>query len=210
MLAKGVTKCKTQDIARSSGRLLIWNMDIIEFFEANAGKWLSQRTHHHLAMSRSESGKAEVQIEPLTASHPAVIQLCQHGNLDTDRALCGVRITWNGMMAAETRQQTGTSLLVALQSGNDRQSGQLLQQNGRKDLLTGRYTLGSDEVLTLITEAESWYLEERLWLAGPNLRLRTSLLQQAGGFQSAAFCSEIRIGGGQTPAQSQPEVATTP
>ncbi len=191
-------------------------MNIIEFFVAYSGKWLSQRTSHNLAWPRSrsvsagesESGKAEVQIELLTAAQPEVIQLCQHGNLAAAKALCGARITWKGMMAAETQQQVGTTLLVALATGDDLNQGHLLQQNGRTGLLTGRYLLGADEVLTLTTASESLSLEERLWFAGPNLRLRTSLLKQANGFSSAAFCSEIRIGGVQPPASAAP-VATS-
>ncbi|WP_448565115.1 phycobiliprotein lyase [Trichothermofontia sp.] len=170
-------------------------MNIIEFFEANAGKWLSQRTSHDLTWPRSESGKAEVQFEVLAASQPEVIQLCQHGNWVTSRALCGARITWKGMMAAETQQKTGITLLVAIQAEDDLNRGYLLQQNGRKGLLAGHYLLGSDDVLTLTTQSDTLYLEERLWFAGPNLRLRTSLLKQPKGFSSAAFCSEIRIGG---------------
>ncbi|UZQ55919.1 phycobiliprotein lyase [Trichothermofontia sichuanensis B231] len=184
-------------------------MNIIEFFEANAGKWLSQRTSHNLAWPGSESGKAEVQIDLLTASQPEVIQLCQQGNLAAAQALCGARITWKGMMAAETQQQIGTTLLVALATGDNLNQGQLLQQNGRKGLLSGRYLLGSDEVLTLTTASESLYLEERLWFAGPNLRLRTSLLKQPNGFSSATFCSEIRIGGSQSPAAVAPVVTSS-
>lgn len=183
-------------------------MDIIEFWEANVGKWLSQRTSHDLALPRSESGKAEVLIERLETTHPEVVQLCQQGQLAPDLALWSARITWKGMMAAETQQQTGTSLLVALQSGDDPAQGHLLQQNGRKELLQGHYSLGSDAVLTLNTASGTVHLEERLWFAGPNLRLRTSLLKQADGLSSAAFCSEIRIGGIQPPTPTAP--ATTP
>ncbi|WP_448573817.1 phycobiliprotein lyase [Trichothermofontia sp.] len=185
-------------------------MDIIEFLEANVGKWLSQRTSHDLALPRSESGKAEVYIERLETSHPEVVQLCQQGQLAADLTLWGARITWKGMMAAATQPQTGTSLLVVLSSNDDPTQGDLLQQNGRKGLLRGHYSLGNDEVLTLITASETLHLEERLWFAGPNLRLRTSLLKQADGFSSAAFCSEIRIGGVQPPAPTAPATATTP
>lgn len=185
-------------------------MDIIEFWEANVGKWLSQRTSHDLALPRSESGKAEVFIERLETAHPEVVQLCQQGQLASDRALWSARITWKGMMAAETQQKTGTTLLVAIQSDDDRTQGHLLQRNGRQELLRGHYSLGSDEVLTLITASNTMHLEERLWFAGPNLRLRTSLLKQADGLSSAAFCSEIRIGGVQPPTQTSPATATTP
>ena len=46
--------------------------------------------------------------------------------------------------------------------------------------------MGSDDVMTLITEDETMFSEERFWFASPNLRLRTSVLKRADGV-SVAF-----------------------
>ena len=34
---------------------------------------------------------------------------------------------------------------------------------------------------------------ERFWFASPNLRLRTSTVQRFGGFNTATFCTEMRV-----------------
>jgi hypothetical protein len=60
--------------------------------------------------------------------------------------------------------------------------------------VAGRYRVGEDGALTLITEYETMSTEERLWFASPNLRMRTSILKRFGGFSMASFCSEIRMG----------------
>jgi len=72
--------------------------------------------------------------------------------------------------------------------------------------VAGRYVMGNDDALVLITEYESMYSEERLWFASPNLRLRTSVLKRFGGFSMASFCSEIRMGTS-TPPQTETQVA---
>jgi hypothetical protein len=64
--------------------------------------------------------------------------------------------------------------------------------DGNSQKISGRYITGSDDVLTLITESEDLYAEERLWYLIPNLRLRTSVVKRANGFTLASFCSEIR------------------
>ena len=74
--------------------------------------------------------------------------------------------------------------------------GKLLRDVGyaEKAEVAGRYIIGSDDAMTLITEYETMYSEERIWFASPNLRLRTSILKRFGGFSMASFCSEIRMG----------------
>jgi hypothetical protein len=76
-------------------------------------------------------------------------------------------------------------------------TGKLLREMGyaEKTPVAGRYIMGSDDALTLITEYETMSSEERLWFASPNLRLRVSVLKRFGGFSMASFTSEIRMGG---------------
>ncbi|NJM85746.1 MAG: phycobiliprotein lyase, partial [Leptolyngbyaceae cyanobacterium RM2_2_21] len=94
----------------------------------------------------------------------------------------------------KTKHQLGTTFLVLLKP-DQADSGQLLRQqaNDFKAPVAGRYTL-ADDVLTIVTADPSLKLEERLWFANPNLRMRTSLIETADGFSVASFCSEIRRG----------------
>ncbi len=168
-------------------------MDIVEFFALSAGKWLSQRTSHHLAFRQQEGGKSQIVIEVLAADHPQVAQLCEQYQFDPAAALCGARVTWDGTMEWDKEKHTGSSVLVAIpeQMG----SGYLLRDMGyaEKAPVAGRYAMVDDE-LVLTTEYESMYSKERIWFESPNVRLRHSILKRFGGFSMASFCSEIRQG----------------
>lgn len=172
-------------------------MDIVEFFQQSSGKWFSQRTSHHLAFKQSEGGKSELQIELLDKTDPAVIQLCEQYEMDPALALCGARVTWDGTMEWDSEKHEGSTVLVPIADPTNSNEGKLLREMGyaEKAPVAGRYVMGVDDALTLVTEYETMYSEERLWFASPNLRLRTSILKRFGGFSMATFCSEIRLGG---------------
>jgi CpeS-like protein len=179
-------------------------MDITEFFEQSSGKWFSQRTSHHLAFKQTESGKSELQIEMLPKDDPEVIKLCQQNEVDPALALCGARVTWQGTMEWDEEKHEGSTVLVPIADPEKANEGKLLRESGyaEKAPVAGRYVMGADDALVLITEYETMYSEERLWFASPNLRLRTSILKRFGGFSMASFCSEIRMGVTQQPAKT--------
>ena len=186
-------------------------MDIQEFFEQSAGKWFSQRTSHHLAFKQAENGKSNITIEMLSADDSEVAKLCQQYDIDPRLALCGARVTWDGMMEwdgegnADKEQHKGSTVLVPVPDPDKPNEGQLLREMGyaEKAPVAGRYIMGSDDALTLITDYETMYSEERLWFASPNLRLRTSILKRFGGFSMASLSSEIRMGVTQAPKQTE-------
>jgi len=172
-------------------------MDIIEFFEQSSGKWFSQRTSHHLAFKQTESGRSDIVIDLLNKDDPAVVALCQQYEIDPALALCGARVTWDGTMEWDKEKHEGSTVIVPVADADQPSEGKMLREQGyaEKAPVAGRYVMGDDDSLTLITEYETMYSEERLWFASPNLRLRTSILKRFGGFSMATFCSEIRIGG---------------
>lgn len=172
-------------------------MNITEFFQQSSGKWFSQRTSHHLAFKQSESGKSDIVIETLAKDAPEVIKLCEQYEIDPSLALCGARVTWNGTMEWDEEKHVGSTVLVPVADADKPNEGKLLREQGyaEKAPVAGRYVMGDDDSLTLITDYETMYSEERLWFASPNLRLRTSILKRFGGFSMATFCSEIRMGG---------------
>ncbi len=182
-------------------------MNIVEFFEQSSGKWFSQRTSHHLAFKQSESGKSDIRIEMIDKDAPDVIKLCEQYEVDPSLALCGARVTWDGTMEWDEEKHSGNAVLVPIADEDSPNRGKLLRDMGyaEKTPVAGRYVMGEDGALTLITEYETMYSEERLWFASPNLRLRTSILKRFGGFSMATFCSEIRMGGAKpdTPEASE-------
>jgi hypothetical protein len=105
----------------------------------------------------------------------------------------------------DKEQHSGSTVLVPIADPDKPNEGQLLREMGyaEKAPVAGRYIMGSDQALTLITDYETMYSEERLWFASPNLRLRTSILKRFGGFSMASLCSEIRLGVGQAPKAAE-------
>lgn len=182
-------------------------MDIQEFFEQSAGKWFSHRTSHHLAFKQSESGKSDIVIETLPNDHPEVIKLCEQYEIDPALASCGARVSWNGTMEWDEEKHVGSTVLVSVPDAENPQEGRLLREIGyaEKVPVAGRYIMGNDGALTLITEYETMSSEERLWFASPNLRMRVSVLKRFGGFSMASFTSEIRMGGAASAASQAAE-----
>jgi CpeS-like protein len=179
-------------------------MDIQDFFQQSAGRWFSQRTSHVLATQQSENGKSNIQIDHLEGSAPAVIQLCQQHSVDPSLALCGISIVSESSLDLSSRKTVTSTLLVPLANPQNPSEGKLLHQTspGKPATGTGSYSIGSDDALTLITESDTLYTEERIWFASQNLRLRTSVLKLQDGFSLASFCTEIRLGVTQAPAPS--------
>jgi hypothetical protein len=168
-------------------------MDIVEFFQLSNGKWFSQRSN--LAAKNSPGGRSDLYIEALTPTDPAVIHVCEQHQVDPSQALCGVRIRWDGSMEMDREKYAGSTVLVPISNSRLGNEGTLLRNNGSAESsLTSRYIMGTDDALTVITESDSLYVEERVWFASPNLRLRTRILRQSDGVSSASFCSEIRMG----------------
>lgn len=176
-------------------------MDIQTFFQQSVGKWVSQRTSHRLAQNQSEGAKADLIMEMLGQDDPALVQLCQQQGGDPEQAY-GLKITWtNGIVDRNPKPQSGTSLLVALPDAlQGSNQGQMISRINSAAPVVGRYAIGEDQVLTLITEAGERHVEERIWFASENFRLRTGVVSCNGNTDLATFCSEIRMGGA-PPAQ---------
>lgn len=184
-------------------------MDITEFFQQSAGKWVSQRTSHHLVQNQTENAKSDLVMEVLSTEDPAVVQLCQQHQVNPSQALWGLKLTWNGNVDRNPKPQSGSSLLVIVPETDQPNRGRFLRQasNSTKPIV-GCYALEEDEVLVLSTEDANLYAEERIWFANPNFRLRTSVLKRNGNYTSAAFCSEIRMGGSASAAKPATAEAT--
>lgn len=174
-------------------------MDIIEFFEQSAGKWFSQRTSQHLAETKSVADSTDLWIDSLEKNNPDVLQLCRDRKVDPALVLCAVKVRWENKPLYNEPKQMGSTLLVAIGDRADCKQGQLLRQAGPGMTWRGanisRFAIGNDDAVTIITESDRLFAEERLWFAGDNLRLRTSTVKDDKGYSLLSFCSEIRMGG---------------
>ncbi|MGL5082488.1 MAG: phycobiliprotein lyase [Microcoleaceae cyanobacterium] len=170
-------------------------MNITEFLELSAGKWFSQRTIHNFSSGKLLAGKSTLTVEILPPNDSGVIDLCDRAQVNSSAAWGGLKTTWDGTSEGVAQKQTGSILLVPVTNSDQSTAGQLLQErvSSPRHLLKGHYSLGSDQVLTLVTESADCSTEERLWYLIPNLRLRTTVIKSATGLIQASFCSEIRL-----------------
>ncbi|BAY66249.1 hypothetical protein NIES22_63620 [Calothrix brevissima NIES-22] len=185
-------------------------MNIEEFFELSAGKWFSHRTSHILASQESESGKSNIIIEMLTADLPEVIKLCQINEVNPSHVGCAIKVTGSSAIAGDKEKHSGTNILVSIPDADNPNQGNFLwdKGNAEKASVAGRYTLGSDEALTLTIQSETISTQERLWFASPNLRMRVSVIKHQGGYSLTSFTSEIRMGGAPATAKAAPAANT--
>jgi hypothetical protein len=171
-------------------------VDGLEFFQRSAGKWKSQRTTHHLAFRRSETGDSEIFVEALDAQHPKIVEICQMHTYDPSLAIGGAFVSWDGSMAWDKEDEThsGSTVFALIPDADNPLAGTLLRERGYAEIvpIAGRYHIDELEGLVLVTEYETMLTVERFWFAHPDLRLRTSTVQRFGGFNTATFCTESR------------------
>ncbi len=174
-------------------------MTIQDFLEISVGKWFSQRTSHQLASQQSDQGSADIMIEMLAADHPHVVALSQQHQVNASQIGSGLQVTaqtapqWHAPKNAIATKTI--NLLVPIAAADNGATGQLLWTANDQHMPLGKFSLGEDEALTLFLSYQSTQIEERIWFASPNLRLRTSVQKGSAGWSLASFCSEIRMGG---------------
>lgn len=173
-------------------------MDAMEFFQLSTGKWRSQRTTHHLAFKRSEAGESNILVEALGADHPKVIEICELHQVDPKLAIGGAFVSWQGAMGwdREDENHEGSTVFSLIPDADNPRQGSLLRERGYAEIVpvAGRYEMDDEDALVLITEYETMSSIERFWFVSPSIRMRTSTVKRFGGFSTATFCTEFRVG----------------
>jgi hypothetical protein len=169
-------------------------MDINKFLEQTAGNWFSQRTTYKIDKNQVENSKADLRIKILPPAHHQITQLCQQHHLNSKLSLGAIASSWDNSPDWSKPKQQGSTMLVLIANKHDSQTGTIFRliDNSDKQVILGRYVLGNDGALTLILEQENHCVEERIWFASPNLRLRTSIIKNGDEFTTTSFYSEIR------------------
>jgi len=173
-------------------------MDVMEFFQLSTGVWRSQRTTHHLAFKRTEAGESEIQVEALAADHAKVVEICQIHDVDPKHAIGGAFVSWHGAMGwdKDDENHEGSTVFALIPDIDQPRNGTLLRERGYAEIVpvAGQYHMDDDGGLVLTTEYETMSSIERFWFPSPSLRMRTSTVKRFGGFATATFCTEFRLG----------------
>ncbi|MDJ0657864.1 MAG: phycobiliprotein lyase [Crocosphaera sp.] len=167
-------------------------MEIQTFLESCVGQWFSQRSSYQFDTEKAESHKSELTVEWLDTDDSLLVSLCQQHRIDPDRAIGGQKASWNSSTDYSQKKQVGNATMIIIPDSHQPQTGQIIQTFQSQPSFQGHYSLGEDEALTLTLNVGDFSLEERIWFASPNLRLRTSLMKGQNGYSRSAFYSEIR------------------
>ena len=169
-------------------------MDIKAFLNLCTGNWFSQRTNYNLSEEKTESSKADLSITMISSEESQIAQLCQQYRIDPQQSLGGLLYSWDNSVDWGKPKQQGSSLMVFVEDTEDTTKGKLITNATLKPDVksVGTYILGQDEALTLTINTEDIHVEERLWFASENLRLRTNVIKNSTGITRTTFYSEIR------------------
>ena len=169
------------------------SMDIQAFLNLCAGKWFSQKTNYYSGVETSQSSKADLEITLILPEEQKIKNICQNHRLDPNASLGGLFYSWDTSVDWGKPKEIGSSLMVFLPNVENSNLGTLITENDSCQL--GKYFLGLDQSLTLTVETtdQKIELEERLWFASDNLRLRTTAIKdRANDIINTTFYSEIR------------------
>jgi len=167
----------------------------MDFFRMSEGRWVSQRTTHHLAMRRTELGRLEITASVLPPDAPKVAEICTMHDIDPARAVGGATVSWQGSMDWDEAEQTqqGATVLVLVPDQDNPRAGQLLREKGYAETspVVGRYEVDDQDGLVLRTDYSTMSSVERFWFPDEKTRLRTSTV--IGLSNTASFCVETRL-----------------
>ena len=168
--------------------------DALSFFRLSCGRWMSQRSQHHLLHRRAEAGASFIVVEELFKGDERLADIATRNGEDVSRIVGGCWVRWSGSMAWDRageshEDQTMFGLIPSDEAGRQ---GLLLRDRGyaEKAPVAGQFRMDDENGLILTTDYEMMSSLERFWFAGPTLRLRTSTVQ--GLSNNASFCMESR------------------
>ena len=168
--------------------------DALCFFRLSCGRWMSQRSQHHLLHRRAEAGASFIVVEELLKGDERLAEIAKCNDQDVSRIIGGCWVRWSGSMAWDRAGESheDQTMFGLIPSDDAGRHGLLLRDRGyaEKAPVAGQFRMDDENGLILTTDYEMMSSLERFWFAGPNLRLRTSTVQ--GLSNNASFCMETR------------------
>ena len=168
--------------------------DALSFFRLSCGRWMSQRSQHHLLHRRAEAGASFIVVEELFKGDERLAEIAKRNNENVSRIIGGCWVRWSGSMAWDRAGESheDQTMFGLIPSDDVGRQGLLLRDRGyaEKAPVAGQFRMDDENGLILTTDYEMMSSLERFWFAGPNLRLRTSTVQ--GLSNNASFCMETR------------------
>ena len=169
-------------------------MNITNFLQLCSGNWFSQRTNYSLVGEETASNKADISITIVNSQDSQIIQLCQQYRFDPQQSVGGLLYSWDTSVDWGKPKQQGSSLLVFIADSQNERQGKLIINNTSKPgaINSGIYAIGEDDAVTLTINTAESKIQERIWFASNNLKLRTTVVENDRDTTNTTFYSEIR------------------
>lgn len=150
---------------------------IIEFFQASVGQWLSERRYYTLPDGDTKEITSIINIRFLESGCAELQKLAQMHNLSNATMLiCGAEVQWSSTDTLKNRPESqGTTLFGALGNILYRDRGFATSQP-----VTAKYSFPNSNTLCLRTEYNGSVFEEELKLVGIKYRTRQTIISRAG------------------------------
>lgn len=172
--------------------------DAMEFFRQREGEWESWRVTHHLAFRRAESGESVIKMECLDKDDERIKELCSDWDEDPATAQGGCYVTWRATLAwdQEGENHEGSTTFALVPTSDDARRGKLIRDRGYAEIvpIAGTYYMDEDDNLNLETPYEGGEVMERFSFDGTDVVNRFSTVRRFGGFSTATFATERRVG----------------
>lgn len=172
--------------------------DAMEFFRHREGRWSSWRVTHHLAFRRAESGESEIEMKVLDPTDERITSLCSDWDVDPALTQGGCHVTWQATMAwdQEGENHEGETIFALVPDEGEVRKGRILRDRGYAEIvpIAGTYYLDESDDLNLETPYDGGAVEERFSFDGPDVVNRLSTVRRFGGFSTATFATERRVG----------------
>ncbi|AUT03641.1 phycobiliprotein lyase [Nostoc sp. CENA543] len=150
---------------------------IIEFFQASVGQWLSERRYYTLPNGNTKEIESMLAIRFLESGCEELQKLAQMHNLtDAVMLVGGVEVNWRSKNSLTNRNESeGSTLFGAL--------GNILYRDrgfATSEPITAKYSFPNSKTLCLRTEYNGSVFEEELKLVGNKYRTRQTIISRAG------------------------------
>ncbi|MBE9221222.1 phycobiliprotein lyase [Cyanobacterium stanieri LEGE 03274] len=167
-------------------------MDINTFIEKTAGSWFSQRTTYNINKEAVDNSKANLDINLLDKDSNQAKVICQENNLKTEDNMTIITSEWDNSPDWGKPKKSGNSTMIINYQKDDLKNGKIWRLLPNQKLLEGNFTIAEDDSLTFTIKEDTHSIEERIWFANDNLRLRNTVIKSKNQVIETSFYSEIK------------------
>ncbi|ASC70849.1 phycobiliprotein lyase [Halomicronema hongdechloris C2206] len=150
---------------------------ITAFFQASAGRWLSERRYYTLPDGKVQEVVSHIAIRFLQAGSAELLHLADlHQLQQQDALICGAEVAWESNYPNTSRKPVKGSTVFGVR-------GTLLYRDrgfATSKPVTAQFLFRDPKTLQLRTEYNDSVFEEELKLVGRQYRTRQTIISRAG------------------------------